>query len=138
MQFPIVTDPTDRACNVTDPIDSASNVTDPTDRACNSGDIGRLLQEEAEAKAAKRLKGSLKNPAASRLFIFSEAFAQEHCSIFKQAACSSNRADDAISLFFKTDSSKHRMRKYKFLRRKASFPTLTPEQERRRERNRRY
>ena len=73
--FPIVTEPIDRACNVIDPIDSVSNVTDPTDRACNSGDIGRLLQEEAEAKAAKRLKGSLKNPAAFRFFMFSEAFA---------------------------------------------------------------
>jgi len=76
--------------------------------------LDRLMQEEL---ACKKQKADKKQAEARGLYIFSEAFSLEHCSIFKPAACVSNLcADGALSLFLKTDSSKHRMKKYHFFR----------------------
>ena len=53
----------------------------------------------------------LQGASNSQIAAFNEAFAHEHCSISKQAECSSNLADAVVN----ADSSKHRMNKYKFL-----------------------
>jgi len=76
--------------------------------------LDRLMQEEL---ACKKQKADKKQAEARGLYIFSEAFSLEHCSIFKPAACVSNLcADGALILFLTTDSSKHRMKKYHFFR----------------------
>ena len=117
---PNVTDPTDKSYTDTDPIDSAGNftdlseraykvagltdrayiVTDPivSERSASSGLnnysghgtkdnvkywLDRLMQEELACKKQKA-------DEARGLYIFSEAFSLEHCSIFKPAACVSN------------------------------------------------
>ena len=90
---------------------AASRLVKNNEAACAAS----RLKQEADAKAAIRLQ----SPATSGLHIFSEAFSHEHCSIFKQAACSSNLAAAD------TNSFKH-----------VSFLTSTPEQERRREEER--
>ena len=139
---PNVTDPTDKSYTDTDPIDSAGNFTDLSERAykvagltdrayivtdpivnersassglnnCSGHGtkdnvkywLDRLMQEELACK--KQMAAE-----ARGLYIFSDAFSLEHCSIFKPATCVSNLcADGALSLFLETDSSKHRMKK---------------------------
>ena len=74
------------------------------------------MQEEL---ASKKLKAD----NARGLFIFSEAFSHDRCSIFKPKTRISNlTAADALSVFLKTNTSTHRMRKYQFLRLHVAAP----------------
>ena len=120
----------DQGSNVTDTIDSAvtdiidngdagdSAVTDIIDNCNGKYWRDRLMQEELASKKQKADK-------ARGLYIFSEAFSHEHCSIFKPKIRISNLiTDDAISVFLKTDASTHRMKKYKFLRLHADPPII--------------